>query len=60
MKLRLALLFVGVLSFAPIAEARTDHRHYSGFATGHCKRASCFAKHPGGRYIYPYHYGHRR
>ncbi len=42
------------------AEARYDSRPYSGFGHGQCKRASCFAKHPGGSYTYPYHYGHSR
>jgi hypothetical protein len=43
------------------AEARnSDSRPYSHFATGQCKRASCYSSHPGGTYRFPYHYGHRR
>ncbi|WP_296713136.1 hypothetical protein [Rhodoblastus sp.] len=48
-----------ILLIAAPAEARYDSRSYSGFGSGHCKRSSCFAKHPGGVYHYPYHYGHR-
>ena len=51
--------FIGVSTTA--AEARHyDSRPYSHFATGQCKRASCFSHHPGGTYRFPYHYGHRR
>ena len=33
--------------------------HHGGFATCHCKRSSCFAKHPGGTYVHPFTHGRR-
>ena len=42
------------------AEARkSDTRPYSHFATKQCKTDSCYSRHRGGRYTFPYHYGHR-
>lgn len=60
MKRMVMIMSLVMMVFATTAEARYDRRPYNGFATGHCKRASCYAKHPGGTYHYPYHYGHRR
>ncbi len=60
--MRILVIALCALAFSiSAAEARyRDTRPYNGWATGHCKRASCYAKHPGGTYHYPYHYGHRR
>ena len=56
-----ALGLAALLAATSVAEARHyGSRPSHGFRTGHCKRASCFARHPGGRYVYPLHYGHRR
>ena len=46
------LLCVAALSGLLAGEAEAKPRAH-GFRTGHCKRASCFAKHPGGSYVYP-------
>ncbi|MBO9100331.1 MULTISPECIES: hypothetical protein [unclassified Rhizobium] len=59
MKFAAILLFTAATVFATAVEARRDTRSYSGFSTGTCKRASCFAKHPGGHYVYPHHSGRR-
>lgn len=58
-KLFVAAFAAAIVCAAAPAEARYDSRSYSGFGTGHCKRPSCYAKHPGGTYHFPYHYGHR-
>jgi Spy/CpxP family protein refolding chaperone len=60
MKRLVAIVALAVMALSTTAEARYGRRPHHGFATGHCKRASCYAKHPGGTYRYPYHYGHRR
>jgi hypothetical protein len=55
-----ALGFLAAAVLATPASAYYDSRPYSHWATGHCKRSSCYARHPGGVYHFPYHYGHRR
>ncbi|WP_407051375.1 hypothetical protein [Methyloraptor flagellatus] len=35
------------------ARSRSYGYHATKFRTGTCKRSSCFAKHPTGRYVYP-------
>jgi hypothetical protein len=47
-------------TWCSVAEARwRSGDHTYGFATSHCKRSSCFAKHPGGSYVHPLTYRRR-
>ncbi len=59
--LMFATLTAALLFSLTTAQARkSDTRSIDRFATGSCKRSSCFARHPSGHYRFPYHYGHRR
>jgi hypothetical protein len=55
-----ALFMVAILLFVPpTASMARGHggsdsgRYIRGFTTSHCKSASCFRKHPDGKYIHP-------
>ena len=52
----LACTLLAIALVAGPAEARVDHRAVNGFGVGHCRRASCFARHPHGTFVYPRHH----
>jgi YHS domain-containing protein len=51
----LTIVFVAVLSVGADARSHRSGGTY-GFATSHCKRSSCFDKHPSGTYVHPLTY----
>lgn len=55
-----AILALLALSVQSAEASRYDSRPYSHFASKACSTERCFSNHPSGRYVFPYHYGHRR
>jgi len=55
-----AILALFALSVQSADASRYDSRPYLHFASKACTTERCFSRHPSGRYVFPYHYGHRR
>jgi len=62
MKLTAGLLALGLIVVPAVASARGHHGggHHGGhrghattFRTSYCKSASCYRKHPDGKYVHP-------
>jgi len=58
--MKVSVLAVAMILLAcPAASLARSHGgghsdgHVRGFATSHCKSASCFRKHPDGKYVHP-------
>lgn len=57
--MKTAFILAAALIAVPTAAIAHGHGgshhggHIKGFATSHCKSASCFRKHPDGKYVHP-------